>query len=241
VQQILPAINRRTITYGTSTQADLMVSTAACGHFSSDFNLKLRGADLGRFHLNIPGYHNVLNAAAAVAIALELEVPPKRISEALAMFAGVDRRFQKRGEARGVTVLDDYGHHPTEIRATLAAAKLCEFRRILAIFQPHRYTRTHALMDEFARSFNQADQVWLLDIYAASEKPIEGVTSLTLAERMRSFGHRSVHYAGTIDQAVEAILSEARPGDLVMTLGAGNVWQTGDRILDRLREHHDAS
>ncbi len=241
VQQILPSINRRTITYGASAQVDLLVTDVACGHFSSDFGLRLRGENLGRFHLSIPGYHNVLNAAAAVAVALELEVPAARISEALATFAGVDRRFQKRGEARGVTVIDDYGHHPTEIRATLAAARLCEFRRILAIFQPHRYTRTRALMDEFARSFNQADQLYLLDIYAASEKPIEGVSAFALADRLRAFGHRGVNYVGSLDQAVEAVLRDAQPGDLVMTLGAGSVWQAGDRILDRLRGQRDGS
>jgi UDP-N-acetylmuramate--alanine ligase len=235
VQRILPSVKRRTITYGRTTQVDLMVTDVECGHFSSDFRLKFQGQDIGKFHLTIPGYHNVLNAAAAVAIALELEVKPARISEALATFAGVDRRFQKRGEAGGVTVIDDYGHHPTEIRATLAAAGLCEFQRVLAIFQPHRFTRTRALMDEFARSFNQADRVYLLDIYAASEAPIEGITAETLADRMRSFGHRSVTYSGNMDRAIEAVAAEARPGDLVMTLGAGSVWQAGDKLLERLR------
>lgn len=236
VQRILPAINRRTITYGTSAQVDLAIAEPDCGHFASDFRLRMGGKDLGKFHLKVPGFHNVLNAAAAVAIALELEVAPGRIREALASFAGVDRRFQTRGQERGVTVIDDYGHHPTEIRATLAAARLCEYRRLLAIFQPHRYTRTAALADEFARSFNLADQVYLLDIYAASEKPIPGVGAAELAEKLRAYGHRSVRYVGTIDAAVEAVAAEAQPGDLVMTLGAGNVWQAGDRLLERLRE-----
>ncbi len=235
VQQVLPAINRRTITYGTSSQVDLAITEPECGHFSSDFTLRMRGKDLGQFHLKIPGFHNVLNASAAVAVALELDVKPDLIREALAMFAGVDRRFQMRGQERGIALIDDYGHHPTEIRATLAAAKLCDYHRLLAIFQPHRHTRTQALMDEFARSFNQADQVYLLDIYGASEKPIEGVTSAELAARMRAYGHRGVHYAGTIDAAVEAVANEAQAGDVVMTLGAGNVWQAGDRLLERLR------
>ncbi len=241
VQQILPLINRRTITYGTSAQVDLAIADSNCGHFSSDFSLRLRGEDLGRFHLRIPGRHNVLNATAAVAVALELEVAPDRIREALGAFSGVDRRFQTRGQEGGITVIDDYGHHPTEIRATLAAAKLCDYKRLLAIFQPHRYTRTRALMDEFARSFNQADVVYLLDIYAASEKPIEGVTAGALAQQMRAYGHRSVNYVGTMDEAVEAVLNEAQPGDLVMTLGAGSVWQAGDRILNRLRGGRDGS
>lgn len=235
VQQVLPAINRRTLTYGTSSQVDLAITEPDCSHFSSDFHLRLRGADLGSFHLKIPGFHNVLNASAAIAVALELDVAPDRIREALAMFAGVERRFQMRGQERGVSVIDDYGHHPTEIRATLAAAKLCEYRRLIAIFQPHRYTRTQALMEEFARSFNQADQVYLVDIYGASEKPIEGVTAAELAARMRAYGHRAARYVGSMDEAVEVVASQAQSGDLVMTLGAGNVWQAGDRLLERLR------
>jgi UDP-N-acetylmuramate--alanine ligase len=236
VQRILPSINRRTITYGTSAQVDLAIVESNCGHFSSDFRLRFRDADLGSFHLRIPGKHNVLNATAAIAVALELGVDPDQIRTALANFTGVDRRFQTRGEAQGVTVIDDYGHHPTEIRATLAAAKLCTFSRILAVFQPHRYTRTHALMDEFARSFNQADSVYIMDIYAASEKPIEGVSANTLAERMRAFGHRSVNYVGSMERAIDAVTADAMAGDLVMTLGAGSVWQAGDAILGRLRE-----
>jgi UDP-N-acetylmuramate--alanine ligase len=235
VQRILPAINRRTITYGTRAQADLVVSECACSHLSSSFQLRCRGEDLGMFHLPVPGAHNVLNAAAAVAIGLELELPVDAMREALASFAGVDRRFQIRGEVRGITVVDDYGHHPTEIRSTLAAARQCSFRRLLVIFQPHRYSRTYHLMDDFARCFYQADSVYLLDIYAASEKPIEGVSAPALADRIRAFGHRSVHYAGTAARAIEGVLAEAREGDLILTLGAGSVWQAGDRILEKLR------
>ncbi len=171
VQQILPSINRRTVTYGRSAQAVLRITESECGHLESRFRLAARGRDLGEFHIRIPGPHNVLNAAAAIGIGLELDVKLSDIREALASFTGVERRFQIRGEARGITVIDDYGHHPTEIRATLAAARLCRFRRIHAIFQPHRYTRTAALLDEFARSFHQADSVYVLDIYAASERP----------------------------------------------------------------------
>jgi UDP-N-acetylmuramate--alanine ligase len=185
--------------------------------------------------LNIPGQHNVLNAMAAVAVALELEVNPDLIRDGLATFTGVDRRLQKRGEERGITVMDDYGHHPTEIRATLAAARLCGYKRLLVLFQPHRYTRTFHLMDEFGKAFHKADAVWVLDIYAASEKPIEGVDAETMVERIRKFGHRSAEYAGTIERGVEQILEAARPGDLVLTMGAGNVWQAGDAILAALR------
>jgi UDP-N-acetylmuramate--alanine ligase len=197
----------------------------------------VRGPDgeLGEFHLNVPGFHNVLNATAALAIGLELGVDVEKARQALDAYSGVDRRFQKRGEVNGVTVVDDYGHHPTEIRATLAAARSCDYSRVLVIFQPHRFTRTQHLMDEFARSFHQADAVFLLDIYAASEKPIEGVSADALAERIRQFGHRWVEYSGTIDKAVDAVRHVVQPGDLVLTLGAGNVWQAGDRLLERLK------
>jgi len=235
VQSILPAVRRRTITYGTSAQADIQGGEFGCGPFASDFRLRFRGDDLGRFHLGIPGEHNVLNAMAAVAVALELDVKPDTIREALATFSGVDRRFQVRGKERGITVVDDYGHHPTEIRATLAGARLCGFDRIHVLFQPHRYTRTFHLMDEFGRAFHQADNLFVLDIYAASEKPIEGVTAEALVERIRQFGHRSAEYVGTIPRGVDALVSAAREGDLVLTLGAGNVWQAGDAVLERLR------
>jgi UDP-N-acetylmuramate--alanine ligase len=236
VQSILPEVRRRTITYGTSAQADIEAGDIGCGHFASDFHLRYRQTDLGRFHLRIPGRHNVLNAMAAVGVAMELEVKPDVIREALATFSGVDRRFQVRGKEAGITVIDDYGHHPTEIQATLAGARLCGFRRIHVLFQPHRYSRTYHLMDEFGRAFHHADTLWVLDIYAASEKPIEGITAEALVERIRGFGHRNAEYAGTIDRGVEAILGVARAGDAVLTLGAGNVWQAGEAILARLRD-----
>jgi UDP-N-acetylmuramate--alanine ligase len=236
VQQILPSVKRRIITYGTAPQAMLVISQASCGHLSSTWTLRMRGEDLGEFHLAVPGVHNVLNATAAVAIGLELEIPPDVIRQGLAKFSGVDRRFQQRGLEKGIAVIDDYGHHPTEIRATLAAARDCRFNRIHAIFQPHRYTRTMHLMDDFARSFHGADYVYLLDIYAASEKPIEGVSAEILAEKMRGFGHRSVEFVGSIENAASAVAANAQDGDAVLTLGAGNVWQAGDKLLQKLRE-----
>ena len=235
VQGLLAEIRRRTITYGTSAQADVEATDIFCGPFASEFNIRYRTADLGRFKLRVPGRHNVLNAMAAIAVAMELEVKPDLIREGLATFSGVDRRFQMRGKVRGITVVDDYGHHPTEIRATLDGARLCGFRRIHVLFQPHRYSRTFHLMDEFARSFLQADSVFVMDIYAASEKPIEGVTAQSLAERIRQFGHRGVEYVGTIDRGVDALVAAAGDGDLVLTLGAGNVWQAGEKVLERLR------
>ena len=236
VQQLLPSVNRRSITYGRSHQAVLSIPEADCGSFESHFSVHMRGHDLGRFHLRVPGVHNVLNATAAIAVGLELEIKLDAIREGIAAFTGVDRRFQIRGEARGVTVIDDYGHHPTEIRATLAAAQLCNFHRIHAVFQPHRYTRTQHLMDEFAKSFHQADVVYVLDIYAASEQPIEGITGRVLAERIRDFGHRSVEYTGTIERTVEMVVAKVHEKDVVLTLGAGNVWQAGEKVLEKLRE-----
>jgi UDP-N-acetylmuramate--alanine ligase len=235
VQGLLPEIRRRTITYGTTAQADLEATDIQCGPFASDFRLHRGETDLGSFHLRIPGRHNVLNATAAIAVALELEVKPAVIRDALATFNGVDRRFQLRGKERGVAVVDDYGHHPTEIRATLDGASLCGFRRINVLFQPHRYTRTFHLMDEFARSFHQADNLFVMDIYAASEKPIEGVTAEALVERIRQFGHRGVEYVGSLEKGVDAMVRASGEGDLALTLGAGSVTQAGDKILAKLR------
>ncbi|HTW65284.1 MAG TPA: UDP-N-acetylmuramate--L-alanine ligase [Bryobacteraceae bacterium] len=236
IQQLLPLVNRRVITYGRSPQASLQISNVDCGAFESHFSVRTAACDLGSFHLRVPGVHNVLNATAAIAVGLELDISLGSIRDAIAGYSGVDRRFQVRGQASGVTVIDDYGHHPTEIRATLAAAQLCGFERVLAVFQPHRYTRTQHLMDEFAKSFHQADLVFVLDIYAASEAPIEGVTAQALADRIRDFGHRSVQYTGSIGRTVDAVLQQVRDRDLVLTLGAGNVWQAGDAVLARLRE-----
>lgn len=235
VQSILPEIRRRTITYGHSAQADYIPEDRHSGDFHTQFHLRSRTADLGVFDLNIPGAHNVLNATAAIAVALELGVRPDVIREGLAKFTGVSRRFEVRGEAGGVTVVDDYGHHPTEIVATLAAARSCCRQRVHVLFQPHRYSRTLHLMDDFARAFHAADRVVVLDVYAASEQPIEGVSAETLVERMRQFGHRGAEYATSNDSGVEAIAQGAEPGDMVLTLGAGSVSQLGDRILEKLR------
>ncbi|HLG95828.1 MAG TPA: UDP-N-acetylmuramate--L-alanine ligase [Bryobacteraceae bacterium] len=236
IQTLLPSVNRRTVTYGRSSQAALQVMEADCRAFESHFKIRGRRQDLGEFHLRVPGLHNVLNATAAIAVGLELEIPVGTIRQAIAAYTGVDRRFQTRGQARGVTVIDDYGHHPTEIRATLAAAKLCNFGRVLAIFQPHRYTRTQHLLDEFAKSFHQADLVFVLDIYAASERPIEGVSGEALAQRIRDFGHHAVEYTATVEATADAVVRKTRDRDVVLTLGAGNVWQVGERVLEKLRE-----
>jgi UDP-N-acetylmuramate--alanine ligase len=234
VQSILPDVKRRTITYGRNSQADYQPATLESANFHSRFSLRSRTADLGEFHLNIPGEHNVLNATAAIAVAMELHVQPDVIREGLGKFTGVGRRFELRGTVKGVAVVDDYGHHPTEIRATLAAAKSCCQGRMHVLFQPHRYTRTLHLLDEFARAFHQADRVLVLDIYGASEKPIGGVTSEALVERMRQFGHRGAEYAGSNATGVEMIVEGVEPGDMILTLGAGSVSQLAEKILERL-------
>jgi UDP-N-acetylmuramate--alanine ligase len=241
VQSILPFVRRRIITYGRSAQAEIEAQDVRCSPFASDFSVRFREIDLGQFHLAVPGEHNVLNALAAIGVALELKVVPEKIRAGLALFSGVDRRFQIRGKQADVTVIDDYGHHPTEIRATLAAARLCGYGRIHVIFQPHRYTRTFHLMDEFARSFMQADRLYVLDIYAASEQPIEGVTAQALVERIRQFGHRAVEYAESMNAAVDAVVGGVEPGDLVLTLGAGNVWQAGDLVLAAIGKREGAT
>ncbi|MDP9170601.1 MAG: UDP-N-acetylmuramate--L-alanine ligase [Acidobacteriota bacterium] len=235
VQSILPDVRRRTITYGRSAQAEYQPAAQECGDFNSRFHLRRGGEDLGEFELNIPGEHNVLNATAAIAAAMELRVEPDVIREGLKKFTGVGRRFEVRGEVNGITVVDDYGHHPTEIRATLQAARSCCRNRVHVLFQPHRYSRTLHLMDDFARAFHAADQVVVLDIYAASEKPIEGVSSEALVERMRQFGHLGVEYAPSGQAGVAAVVREAQAGDLILTLGAGSVSRLGDKILEALR------
>ncbi len=234
VQQMLPRVRRRTVTYGVSAQAELRIVENKPGPAGSEFRLRDGEQDLGWFKLPVPGHHNVLNATAAIGIALELDVPADRIREGLATYGGVDRRMQVKGVERGVTVMDDYGHHPTEVRATLAAARLGLYGRVLVLFQPHRYTRTQLLMDEFARAFHVADRVYVTDIYAASEAPIDGVTGAVLAERLRDFGHRGAQFVGGLEAGVAALATEAGAGDLVITLGAGSVSQAGEKILRAL-------
>lgn len=234
LQSLIPRVEKRYRTYGHARQADLVVSETSFGPKGSEFGAALNGKTLGRFHLTAPGAHNVLNAMAAILVGLELDVPLEAVREGLAQFSGVERRFQIRGESGGVMVVDDYGHHPTEIRATLAGAKEGWGRRLVVIFQPHRYTRTRDLFDEFCTAFNQADVVLVLDIYAAGERPIEGVSAPALAAAIREHGHRDASYVDSRDAAVERVAKIARPGDVVLTLGAGDVWKAGPALLERL-------
>jgi UDP-N-acetylmuramate--alanine ligase len=241
VQAIIPHVKRPIITYGTSSQADLVISEIKLEGLVSEFTLTFKGENLGNFRLqHPPGIHNVRNAAAAAAVALYLSVPVELIRDGLAKFAGVARRFDIKGVANDITVIDDYGHHPVEIRATLEAAKICKFDRVLVLFQPHRYSRTKHLWDEFCRAFNLADVLVLTDIYAASEEPIDGVTSEALASAIRKAGHKHVYYVASMQAGIERLLAEARAGDAIMTIGAGSVSRASNELLAALRAEHPA-
>jgi UDP-N-acetylmuramate--alanine ligase len=233
---ILARVRRRVYTYGVSAEADFRLRLLAAAEGShARFEVNARGLVLGPFELHVPGRHNVLNATAAVAIGVQLGLTPEKIAAGLATFRGVDRRFQVRGVERGVTVIDDYGHHPTEIRATLQAARECGYGRVLVLFQPHRYTRTRDLMEDFAGAFGDADAVQVLDIYAASEQPIEGITGETLAAAIQARNGGRVTYAASMAEAVERLVEDARPGEMILTLGAGSVSQAGPMLLEALR------
>ena len=237
LRALLPRVDRRIVTYGARAGSDFVLSAVTCaggaGQPMSSFQVSYDGKSLGDFHLHVPGAHNVLNATAAVAVGIGLDLPVPAIREALEHFRGVDRRFQVKGTAAGITVIDDYGHHPTEIRATLQAARQCGYRKVHVIFQPHRYTRTRVLMDEFAGAFGDADSVHVLDIYAASEQPIAGVTGEALAQHITKRG-KPATYRASFAEAVEAVAHAAGEGDMVLTLGAGNVSQLGPQLLERL-------
>ena len=234
VQAILPRMTRRTVTYGFSSQADLVATEVETEGWGMRFQVRLRGEPLGAVRLRLPGRHNVSNALATLAVALELEVPFRMAADALGSFLGIERRFQLRGEAGGVRVVDDYGHHPAEIRATLAAARGLHSGRLVVIFQPHRYTRTRDLFDEFATAFNDSDLLVVTEIYAAGEEKIPGVEAARLAEAVRAHGHRDVRFLPDLDTLPARLGPELGPDDLVLTLGAGNVTTLGPRLLAAL-------
>ncbi len=243
LRRLLPEVQRRTVTYGTKRGSDFLIKLdGAKPEVISDsqplsrFSVNYRKQDLGEFTLHVPGVHNVLNATAAIAVGLGLDIGIEFIRTALDHFRGVDRRFQLRGRAAGVSVIDDYGHHPTEIKATLAAARQCGFGKVHVIFQPHRYTRTRDLLNEFTTAFPDADSLFVLDIYAASEKPIEGITGEVLAQRIREKSGKSVTYASSFAEALNAAVEAAHDGDMILTLGAGSVSQLGPMILEKLKE-----
>jgi UDP-N-acetylmuramate--alanine ligase len=258
LRRLLPEVQRRTVTYGTKRGSDFLIkvhgtkpatgesvsptfaaeNAAKMGHPQplSRFRVSYRKKDLGEFTLHVPGVHNILNATAAIAVGVGLDVGVEAIRAALDQFRGVDRRFQLRGRVAGVSVIDDYGHHPTEIKATLAAARQCGFRKVHVIFQPHRYTRTRDLVEDFTTAFGDANSLFVLDIYAASEKPIEGVSGEALARAIRKNGGPDAHYMSSFADAVNSVAAAAQDGDMILTLGAGNVSQLGPMILERLKE-----
>jgi UDP-N-acetylmuramate--alanine ligase len=234
-RELLPQLRRRVVTYGLDPGADVQGSSLQLKPHGSWFEVAARGKPLGSFNIRVPGRHNAQNALAAVAVGLELELSAEQIRQGLERFHGADRRFQVKMEFEGITIVDDYGHHPTEIRATLEAARLWGAKRVIVIFQPHRYTRTLLLMDDFVDCLQDADQVYVLDIYPAGEKPIPGVTSRQLVERMAELGFLRARYAPSERAVVQGIMVDLRSGDLILTVGAGNVWRIGDTLAEAIR------
>ncbi|MBT8373048.1 MAG: UDP-N-acetylmuramate--L-alanine ligase, partial [Deltaproteobacteria bacterium] len=236
IQDLIPKIKKRYTTYGMSSQADFQIRDVAFEKRRSRFNIFKRGQKLGRINLNLPGIHNVYNATASIAVGIELEIPFEAIKTALETLEGVQRRLEIKGEINGITVVDDYGHHPTEIKTTLeAVAKCWPDRRKVVVFQPHRYTRTQALFDDFTRSFYQSDVLLVLSIYAAGEKRIKGVSGQNLCKGIQAHGHKEVLCAGEMKKAVTYLKKNIKPGDILLTLGAGDVWKVGMEILEELQ------
>jgi UDP-N-acetylmuramate--alanine ligase len=232
VQSLIPQVKRRIATYGTAAPSDVRITDVKIEGLGSTFSLRFNGGSTQKISLNVPGMHNVLNATAAFAAARDMGVEASLSASGLESFRGVNRRFQVKSRD-GITVIDDYAHHPTEIRATLGAAKTGNFRRIFAVFQPHRYSRTFHLFDDFARAFNLADSVLILDIYPAGETPIDGVTTPALIEKMKSFGHKNVQYARDFEMIESYIIAHAKDGDAVVVMGAGNVTKLSDTLSER--------
>lgn len=235
IQHLLPRVEKRFVTYGFSSQADFQARDVRVDGPRTLYRAFHRDRELGQVVLPIPGRHNVLNSLAAVAAGVELELGWEAIQRGLEDMTGVQRRFHVKGEAAGVLILDDYGHHPTEIRAVLSAlSESYPDRRKVVAFQPHRYSRTRGLMDQFAKCFYQSDVLLVTEIYGAGEAPLEGVTGKRLAEEVARYGHHDITYCETLDGMTEALLQRVQPGDVVVTLGAGNIWQVGEALLERL-------
>ncbi|MGQ9669576.1 MAG: UDP-N-acetylmuramate--L-alanine ligase [Desulfosoma sp.] len=237
IQHLLPRIQKRFVTYGFSSQADFQARQITVNGLGCTYRVYHQDCELGEMILPLPGRHNVLNSLAAVAVAVELELDWDSIRLGIQDMTGVQRRFQIKGERAGVLVLDDYGHHPTEIRAVLKAlTESYPHRRKIVVFQPHRYTRTRGLLDQFATCFYQCDVLLITEIYAASERPLEGVTGRRLADEVAKYGHHDITFCPTLEETTKVLLQRVRPGDVVMTLGAGNVWQVGEQLLEHISE-----
>jgi UDP-N-acetylmuramate--alanine ligase len=234
IQSLIPKLKKRFTTYGLTTQADFQAKEITFEGLSTTFDVLRQRREVGRLRIQMPGLHNVYNALATVATAFELDIPFRIVQETLQDFSGIQRRFQIKGERKGVLIVDDYGHHPVEIVATLKAARTGWGRRIVAIFQPHRYTRTKALFRDFLTAFYDADILILTDIYAAGEDRIEGVEAKALFEGLREYGHKDVTYLPDKKEIIEHLLRIIAPGDLVITLGAGDIWQVSEELVNRL-------
>ena len=242
IQSLLPRINKRIVTYGFSAQADFQARDVTFDGLSGSYRAYRRGQEMGVVNLSIPGWHNVLNSLAAVAVGYELEIPFTSICSGLKEMTGVQRRFQIKGEVSGVTVIDDYGHHPTEIKAVLKTiAQSFPGSRRYVLFQPHRYTRTQALFEDFTTAFYQSDVLIVTDIYAASEPPIPGVHAEKLATAIQEHGHGNIRYIPNHLELPTMLTEEVQDGDVVLTLGAGNIWQTGEALLEKLKEREEAA
>ncbi len=236
IQELIPNVQKRFTTYGMSRQADLQAENFVIEGLKSKFTVLQQGRQLGEIRLNLPGIHNVYNAMASIAVGLELEIPFETIKNALETLQGVQRRLEIKGEVNGITVVDDYGHHPTEIKTTLQAAKESwPDRRKVVVFQPHRYTRTKALFDEFTRSFYQSDVLVVLPIYSAGEKKIDEIDNFLMCEGIRDHGHKEVICENGLQAAVANLKKLLKPGDILLTLGAGDVWKVGEEILEELK------
>jgi len=249
LRELLPSIHRRYVTYGFTHDAELRAVNVRKGFMSMSFETIYRGKNIGEFDLPLAGTHNILNSLAAIGAALELQIDISKIREGLKSFGGIQRRFEFKGEVNGIKIFDDYGHHPTEIKAILKAAREglfissqqsdTETGRLFVVFQPHRYTRTKDLMDEFAPSFNDADSLILLAVYSAGEKPIKGANSETLLKRIKKAGHKSAVYIKDKEKAIEHIITALQRGDMLLTLGAGDVWKIGDEVLNTLKSNNE--
>ncbi|MGQ9507798.1 MAG: UDP-N-acetylmuramate--L-alanine ligase [Thermodesulfobacteriota bacterium] len=234
IQSLIPKLKKRFITYGLTTQADFQAEEIEYEGLLTSFDVLYKRKKVGRLKIRMPGLHNVYNSLATIATAFEVDLPFKIVQDALAEFSGIQRRFQIKGEKKGILVVDDYGHHPVEIIATLKAAKAGWKRRLLVVFQPHRYTRTKALFKDFLTSFYDAEVLILTDIYPAGEDKIEGIEAEALFEGIRESGHRDVSYIPEKKEIVGNLLKRIMPGDMVITLGAGDIWQVADELIHQL-------